>query len=236
MDISLKDITISVIVHILIIAMISLLNPFAVVHRPDLDAVRVNLIEMPPLGSPDVAPLEAPEITIPQATIEDIAEMPISMPESRKEKQEIEKPEPPQPKPKPREDQGYKGMAEVSDSAQKGGTDVSDQLGPGTKFGAVAVDNPNFNYPYYFVQALGKIQRNWSNPVASRSKLACVISFKIIRSGTVLSPEITKSSGIDAYDRACLRAVQAASPLPPLPPDFRDDIIGINLEFPYEPR
>ena len=140
------------------------------------------------------------------------------------------------PKPKPKKDQGYTSKSKEGETTQEGGTDISDQLGPGTKFGSAAVDNSNFNYPYYFVQSFGKIGRNWSNPVAANQPLSCIIYFQIIRSGTVLDPEVEKSSGVTAFDRACLRAVHASSPLPPLPPDFRDDIIGIHLEFPYKPR
>ena len=235
MEISIRDLFYSAILHVGLILLLTLLNPFMVVMRPDFEAVSVNIIELPPLGMEELIKGEMPEVSIPQALYEEEIATPIATPESREEPYEIEKKAEEQPKPKPKKDTSYKGLVQKGDKDQKGGTDVSDQLGPGTKFGSVAVDNASFNYPYYFVQAFGKIQRNWSNPVAANQPLSCVIYFQIIRSGTTLSHEIEKSSGVPAYDRACLRAVQAASPLPPLPTDFRDDIIGIHLEFPYEP-
>lgn len=230
-----RDLFYSVLLHIGLIMVITMINPFTVHMRRDFDSVAVNLISMPPLGNPELVKGSMPEITIPRATFEEEAEIPISPPESKTELKPVVKKETPEPERKPRRDTGYKGLAQQGDKEQAGGTDVSDQIGPGSQFGSVAVDNANFQYPYYFVQAFGKIQRNWSNPVAANQPLACIIYFKIIRSGTVLDPEIEKSSGVQAYDRACLRAVQASSPLPPLPTDFSDDIIGIHLEFPYQP-
>ena len=81
---------------------------------------------------------------------------PIATPESRQEAFEIEKKAEEPPKPKPKKDTGYKGLVQKGDKDQDGGTDVSGHLGPGTKFGSVSVDNANFNYPYYFIQASAK--------------------------------------------------------------------------------
>jgi len=234
MGISYRDLVYSVLLHVGLLVMITMLNPFAMNIGRDFDSVAVNIISMPPLGEPELIKESAPEVAIPQATFEEPAEIPISKPESKTEKKTIEKKEE-TPEPKPRKDTDYKGQATKADENRAGGTDISDQLGAGTKFGSAAVDNANFQYPYYFVQAFGKIQRNWSNPVAANQPLSCIIYFKVIRFGTILDPEIEKSSGVEAYDRACLRALQAASPLPPLPKDFGDDIIGIYLEFPYKP-
>jgi len=236
MEFTSRDIFFSVLLHIALLAALTLINPFKVSLHPDFDSATVNLVTMPPLGNPELIKADMPPIAIPQATMEDEVSVPLSTPESVVEEKPVEKKKE-QPKPKPPDrDAGYKGDAKKADAAQKGGADVSDQLGPGTKFGSVAVDNASFNYPYYFVQAFGKIQRNWSNPVFANQPLSCVIYFKILRSGTIFEPTIEKSSGVSAYDRACLRALQVSDPLPPLPTDFRDDIIGIHLEFPYKPR
>ncbi len=234
MGITSRDFIYSLVLHVGLLLTITMLNPFAIGLRPDMESVAVNIISMPPLGDPELIKGSMPDIVIPQATIEDIAEIPISKPESKTELKPVEKKEE-TPKPKPKKDTGYKGQADKAEDSQAGGTDVTDQIGAGTQFGSVAVDNASFQYPYYFIQAFGKIQRNWSNPVAANQPLSCIIYFKVIRSGSVLDPDIEKSSGVTAYDRACLRAVQASSPLPQLPTDFRDDIIGIHLEFPYQP-
>lgn len=228
-----KDIFYSILLHVGLIMMLTILNPFRVIVRHDFEAVAVNIITLPPMGDPALRTEEAPEITIPQATFDEPEAIPVSPPEMITETKEVEKPV---KKPKPKRDEGYKGNAKEADTNQKGGTDVSDQVGPGSRFGSALVDNSSFNYPYWFVQAFGKIQRNWSNPVQANQPISCFINFQVIRSGTLLESEVGKSSGIPAFDRACLRAVQVSSPFPPLPDNFIDDIIGIRLEFPYQPR
>jgi TonB family protein len=224
MEFTSRDFIYSLFLHGGLLILITLLNPFMVQMRTDFESVAVNIIEMPPLGDPTLIKAQMPEISIPQALTADEIAIPIETPESRTEPEEIERPEEKpkeKPKPKPKEDPGYKGMTQKADTTQAGGTD--------------AVDNANFNYPYYFVQAFGKIQRNWSNPVAANQPLSCIIYFEVTRTGSILDSEIEKPSGVQAYDRACQRALQVSSPLPPLPSDFRSDIIGIHLEFPYKP-
>lgn len=240
MELRSRDFFFSLIVHLGLLFAVTLVNPFTVRTGLDFDAVGVNIITLPPLGDPAlIKGGDIPEVAIPQAIIEEEVTIPIATPESKTEKYEIEKPqekETPKPKPEPRRDTGYRGDARKGDQQRAGGADVSDQVGAGSIFGTVSVDNASFNYPYYFVQAFGKIQRNWSNPVHANQTISCIVFFQILRSGTILDPTVRKSSGIEAFDRACLRALAASDPLPPLPSDFKDDIIGINLEFPYEPR
>ena len=228
MEVSSRDIAYSVLLHFSLIMLVTLVNPFSIHIRRDFESVAVSIISLPPAGDP--ALLKGNLQTPAQAKAKEEVAVPIAKAETKPAAKKPDK-----AKSKPAKDEGYKGQAEKSDKTQGGGTDVSDQIGPGTKFGSVAVDNASFSYPYYFVQALNKIQTNWSNPVAANQPMSCVVYFKIIRSGTVLDPAVEKTSGVPAYDRACLRAIQASSPLPPLPVDFGDDIIGIYLEFPYQP-
>ncbi|MDD4052280.1 MAG: energy transducer TonB [candidate division Zixibacteria bacterium] len=231
MGIATRDLVYSIILHVALILMVTMLNPFVAAMRPKFDAVTVNLISLPPLGNPALLRGDNLKASVPQKTVEEKTAVPIATPESKAKTKKTDKKK---ETAKPARDTKYKGDAAKGEGAE-GGKDVTGQLGPGSKFGTVSVDNAGFDYPYYFIQAFGKIQQNWANPVAANQPLTCVIYFQIIRTGTVLDPAIEKSSGVEAYDRACLRAVQSASPLPPLPSDFRDDIIGIHLEFPYQP-
>lgn len=227
-----RDIFYSIILHLGLLMTITFLKPFTVRTHRDFDAITVNVISLPPKGDLDLLKGKELQAQVPQALKKDEQAVPLATPESKAKAKKAEKKE---KQAKPKKDTQYKGNAALSDKSQTGGTDVSDQLGPGSPFGTVSIDNANFNYPIYFVQAFSEIQRNWSNPVAANTPLSCVIYFQVIRSGTVLDPVIEKSSNILAFDRACLRAVQASDPLPPLPSDFSDDIIGIHLEFPYQP-
>lgn len=240
MNLTSRDILFSLTLHVGFFVIIALMNPFKIKIHQDFESIAINVISLPPLGEPELIKEEAPEIVIPTAIVEDDVSVPISEPESKTEKMEIEKPvEEPKPKPekkKPREDKGYQSKAKKGETAQMGGADITSQLGAGSKFGSARIDNANFNYPYYFVQTFGKIERNWSNPVASNQPISCVIYFQIMRTGTILETRIETSSGLEVYDRACLRALQASAPLPPLPSEFSDDIIGIYLEFLHKPE
>jgi TonB family protein len=226
-----QDILLSFLLHFLAIITLVIATPFRPHIRTDLgEVITVSLTALPARVQP-----RAPEpVAIPQAVAED---EPIAfVPETKS----VEKAKPVK-KPKPKEkDDTYRPKAETGAETKpglaEGLKDVSGNLGAGSKFGGAAIDNAAFDYPYWFVQAFSKIERNWSNPVFANSPLTCIIYFQVIKSGRVLKVEIEESSGIDAFDRACERAVKLSQPLPPLPNEFSDEIIGIHLEFPYVPR
>ncbi|UCD95508.1 MAG: TonB family protein [Candidatus Zixiibacteriota bacterium] len=227
-----QDIVLSFLLHFLVIISLVIATPFKPHIRTDLsEVITVSLAAMPAQIQP-----QAPEpVAIPKAVVED---EPIAfVPEAKS----VDKVKPvKKPKEKERKDDTYQPKAETGAETQpglgEGLKDVSGNLGAGSKFGGAAIDNAAFDYPYWFVQAFSKIERNWSNPVFANSPLTCIIYFQVIRSGRVLKVEIEESSGIDAFDRACERAVKLSQPLPPLPNEFRDEIIGIHLEFPYVPQ
>ena len=60
---------------------------------------------------------------------------------------------------------------------------------------------------------------------------SAVIAFRILRSGQVTDVKIEVPSGIPVYDRAATRSVYAANPLPPLPPEYRGDALGVHIRF-----
>lgn len=97
-------------------------------------------------------------------------------------------------------------------------------------FGAAVAgfDNPNFTYGYYVDQMLAQISSNWARPPVG-SGVEAVLYFRIGRDGRIDDLRIAHSSGYNGFDLAALRAVQASSPLPPLPRAFREDSLGVNL-------
>ncbi len=223
----------SFVLHFLIVIAMVISSPFKPKVNTDLgEVIQVQLRSMPAKVD---APAPVP-ITPPQQVVADEPVVPITEVASVVEAKPIDKPKPKPAKPKPQE-KTYNPDAVKADTAQagtkEGQKDVSENLGSGSKFGGVAIDNASFDYPYWFVQAFGKIERNWRNPVFSNQPLSCIIYFQVIRSGRIIKTEIEKSSGVDAFDGGCERAVNISQPLPPLPDQFADEIIGIHLEFPY---
>ncbi len=92
------------------------------------------------------------------------------------------------------------------------------------------LDNPDFVYGYYVDQMLSLIQRNWVRPLVG-SGVEATVHYRIQRDGRIVDVRIAVSSGINSFDLAALRAVQASTPLPPLPRAFREGTLGVNLIF-----
>ena len=77
---------------------------------------------------------------------------------------------------------------------------------------------------------LAMIQRNWVRPMVG-SGVEATVHYRIQRDGRIVDVRIATSSGINSFDLAALRAVQASTPLPPLPRAFREGSLGVNLIF-----
>jgi periplasmic protein TonB len=103
--------------------------------------------------------------------------------------------------------------------------------GVGISFGAsVTSFDADFPFAYYVEQLLSLIGANWFKPESAEGT-TCVVSFRVLRSGQVTDVKVDSTSGVSYYDRAAARAVYAANPLPPLPPDYRNDSLGVHLKF-----
>lgn len=104
----------------------------------------------------------------------------------------------------------------------------------GNPFGAsssahVGVEDPNFTYGYYLDNMVALIGENWVRPPVGGRIDEAVVYYRIQRDGKVTDLRIAQSSGSEVFDRAALRAVEASSPLPPLPRGYKRDFLGINL-------
>jgi len=192
------------------------------------EVVRVQLTPAPTgtLAPQPLAPVSIPAPT--QALDEDIPlDEPVTAPKAKIPAKKVKKPA--KPRPKSRADTSERS-APASDSASQ---EVASS--GGTPFAGATIDNASFDYPYWFTQSFYKIQSNWRNPVAADYALIAVVYFQVLKSGRVVEITLRQSSGVPAYDQACLSAVEQSAPFPPLPRDFTDEIIGITLPFKFEP-
>ena len=102
-------------------------------------------------------------------------------------------------------------------------------LGAGASGNSTGTDE-SFPFSYYLTRVLGTIEGNWFKPPVpsgTRCRVRCVID----RSGHLLEAGIEEESGNPAFDRAALRAIYAAAPLPPLPQGFIGGNLTLHLEF-----
>ena len=59
--------------------------------------------------------------------------------------------------------------------------------------------------------------------------IEAMVHFRIGKDGRLSALELVQPSGVAPFDLAALRAVEAASPFPPLPTSYRSDSLGVNL-------
>ncbi len=60
-----------------------------------------------------------------------------------------------------------------------------------------------------------------------------VITFEILRDGTVVNIQVTRSSGEPSVDRSAIRAIRESSPLDRLPSDYTGDKVLVEFWFDF---
>ena len=98
--------------------------------------------------------------------------------------------------------------------------------------GATGVTGLDADFPYtiYIERMKSLIGQRWLRPQVGNGTVA-TISFTIDRDGAIRDAKNEISSGNGTFDRAALRAVLEASPLPPLPFAYNGTYLGVHLTF-----
>ena len=228
-----SNLWLSVSLHLLVIAATTLSSPFSVTRDNDFDEViRVTAVLPEALPTPEpIKPLEIPEAIAdivdddPEIEINDLTTKPAV---------KIDKPK---PEPKPKKEEAKKPAKQVaeteesSDAQEPEESETEVEEASGGQFAGATIDNASFDYPIWFRQAFVKIARNFRHGTMSDGSLVCTIYFQVLASGRVSGLSVEESSGFSAFDDACMEAVSRSAPFPPLPRDFRDEIIGITIPF-----
>ncbi|MFQ5768491.1 MAG: energy transducer TonB [Acidobacteriota bacterium] len=95
-----------------------------------------------------------------------------------------------------------------------------------------------FGYAYYNSQLINKLRSNWQRPLrpdGSSAPISTRVFFRIHQNGSVSNIRLDSPSASPELDRSALRAVQQASPFPPLPPQFTKDHLDLAITFTLEP-
>jgi|GEM_PF-4921594 len=79
----------------------------------------------------------------------------------------------------------------------------------------------------YFQQVAALVDQEWVLPGSSREGLYAIITVKVFKDGRLKVAGIQRSSNDALFDRAALRAIEKASPVPPPPYELEMDI-GFN--------
>jgi len=97
------------------------------------------------------------------------------------------------------------------------------------------LDSISLELAWYQVNLTNILRSNWTTSVASPATKGKVVlvSFTILKDGTIADAEIIQGTGIFALDQAVLRAVLRSSPFPPLPWEIKKDKLIAQYEFVY---
>ena len=173
---------------------------------------------------PPPQPEPEPEPEVPVEVPEDIPQLaPEEPPEEKPDPEPVREPD---PEPAPSEPDEDSSLLPVDEdplpAASKGEVDDTTVAG---------FDDPDFTYDYYSHQLIRAIGQAWRRPRIDK-RLDLAIKFRIARNGTVSDVEVVRTSGIPSYDRAGIRALEDASPLPPLPVAYRKQSLGVTVLLP----
>jgi TonB family protein len=143
------------------------------------------------------------------------------------------------PEPEPSEQlPSENAMAAPEQEATPRPTPVPVQAGGGGAGLSVGGDNgdqipgipSDFHFAYYVQRMLALIESRWYKPAVPAGTKAQV-RFTIDREGRLSRIELESSSGNSSFDRAALRAMYGANPLPPLPPAYAKPSLTVHLTF-----
>ena len=91
----------------------------------------------------------------------------------------------------------------------------------------------DFRFSAYLAMIRNKIGSRWVPPPGINDAKA-KLYFRIQRDGSVTLQRIEASSGHAFFDQTAMRALLAATPLPPLPAGYTDSYLGVHFGFEYQ--
>ena len=95
----------------------------------------------------------------------------------------------------------------------------------------------DFRWAYYLAAIRNKIGSHWVPPPgldARGRQVHATLYFRIGKDGQISVAQIENSSGLAFFDQTAMRALLAATPLPPLPAGFEDNFLGVHFGFEYQ--
>jgi protein TonB len=183
--------------------------------------------DAPKPSTPVPQPSKAPATAVPKPSAVATAPPapPVEAPKSSTEAMRSEKssttPVPTPPPPEADTGGGSGGATGV------GGRGLS--VGGETTEGGTGIPS-DFHFTYYVDRMLALIESRWYKPAVPAGTRARV-GFVIFKDGRLDSIRLEESSGNPSFDRAALRAIYAANPLPPLPPAYGKPSLTVHLSF-----
>lgn len=105
-----------------------------------------------------------------------------------------------------------------------------------TRSTSVTTDG-DFRFAFYLAAIRNKIGAHWVPPPgidATGRRIHATVYFRIHKDGQISVASIETPSGYSFFDQTTMRALLAATPLPPLPAGFTDNYLGVHFGFEYQ--
>jgi len=203
-----------------------------------------NHVARNPVRPPRSIHVQMVRLPEPQTRPAEVPEEPAAQPQPQPEiKQDLPPKELPKPKPeeKPKEKQKPQEKIDVPDPVEKPAETPAETVAKVTQpivaGPSVADTDTDFPFDYYLSRMDGLIRRNWDPRqynFGKRALLSCSIHFQVARNGSISQVTLIRNSGVGVFDREALGAVQTTK-LPPLPPQFPGNSLGVTVIFNLEP-
>lgn len=96
------------------------------------------------------------------------------------------------------------------------------------------IDAVQFPFAYYLKLLQNRIQENWEppfQPIDQKKSINTILNFKVLRNGEISDIAQAHSSGNFLFDQAARRALIQVRQLPPLPEDYPESFLNVQMEF-----
>ena len=105
--------------------------------------------------------------------------------------------------------------------------------GRGVQIGSGSGDTGEID-SWYIRQVEQRVGKNWlQTSLGTLQRVQAVATFLVQPNGQITDIQLEKRSGISSVDRAVMRAIQASTPLPPLPYELRSRSVRFKAVFEY---
>jgi TonB family protein len=85
----------------------------------------------------------------------------------------------------------------------------------------------------YYTVIWSRIKSQWNLPggINPKDNVEAIVQVRIMQNGAITGISFEKRSGLAYFDNSVLRALKKASPLPPLPPWYRESGLDLGIRF-----
>ncbi len=91
-------------------------------------------------------------------------------------------------------------------------------------------------FPWYVEAVRNRISGNWLQSTVDpyvRSAPRAMVTFQILRDGSIANVQLLRSSGIASVDNSAVRAILSSSPCPRLPAEYPGNNVGVEFYFDF---